>query len=170
MQTAGVGATKDQRNSLYSISALTIAGRVAALVLIIATAAGPWFTDTHPATADTCAAPLIWLGDGRCACLVSLFSALGVAATPGQATMLWLCLLPLIPFFSTSLLLFVKEHRALWVGHLVVWGLAGAFSILLFIRIRFSYHIVWLWGAGLYGMLALAIITGEILVNRRQSK
>ncbi len=134
------------------------------MVLAVVAAMGPWFTDTHPATEETCLTPLVWLGNGRCACLVSFIAALGQAVIPGQASLLVLLLPPLLPLITTFVILFVKERRYLWIGHLAVWALAGAFVLFLFFRIRYSYHEVRLWGAALYGMVAVTMVAGEILL------
>ena len=134
---------------------------VAALVLLVAMM-GPWFTDSHPATEESCSAPLVWLGSGHCACLVSLMAAFRESFRPGQV----LCLLLALPFLSTLLLLLGRERRYLWVSHLTAWGLAAAFSLFLFVGSRYSHRALRLWGAGLCGVVAVAMLAGEILVAR----
>jgi len=137
-------------------------GRVAALVLLLVAMMGPWFYDSHPATQESCSAPLVWLGSGHCACLVSLLAAFGESYIPGQV----LCLLLALPFLSTLLLLLGRQRRALWVFHLTAWGLAAAFSLFLFVGSWYSNRALWLWGAGLCGVVAVAMLAGEILVAR----
>jgi len=137
-------------------------GRVAALVLLLVAMMGPWFYDSHPATQESCSAPLVWLGSGHCACLVSLMAALGESCIPGQV----LCLLLALPFLSTLLLLLGRQRRALWVLHLTAWGLAAAFSLFLFVGSWYSHWALRLWGAGLCGVVAVAMLAGEILVAR----
>jgi hypothetical protein len=105
------------------VSILKTVGRVAALVLLLVATMGPWFTDSRPATEESCSAPLVWLGSGHCACLVSLMAAFREAVSPGQGSLLWLCLPPALPFLSTLLLLLGRERRCLWVFHLTAWGL-----------------------------------------------
>ena len=77
-----------------------------------------------------------------------------------------LCLLLALPFLSTLLLLLGRERRYLWVSHLTAWGLAAAFSLFLFVGSRYSHRALRLWGAGLCGVVAVAMLAGEILVAR----
>jgi len=162
-------------------------GRVAALVLLLVAMMGPWFCDSHPATQESCSTPLVWLGNGYCACLESLMSWLGHGFGPGgmlaemvsgglrldaggianNVTMLIMSFLPLLPFLSTLLLFVGGKRRGLWVFHLVAWGLAAAVSAFFLVacwwqgegRLR-------VWGAGLCGVVAVAMLVGEILAAR----
>jgi len=136
--------------------------RVAALVLLLVAMMGPWFYDSHPATQESCSAPLVWLGSGHCACLVSLMAALGESFVLGQV----LCLLLALPFLSTVLLLLGRKRRALRAFHLTAWGLAAAFSLFLFVGSWYSNRALRLWGAGLCGVVAVAMLAGEILAAR----
>ena len=149
------------------VSILKTVSRVAALVLLLVAMMGPWFFDTHPATEESCSAPLVWLGGGHCACLVSLMAAFWVSVGSGQGSLLWLlCLPPALPFLSTLLLLLGRERRWLWAFHLAAWGLAAAFSLLLFVGSWYSHSALRLWGAGLCGVVAVVMLAGEILVAR----
>lgn len=144
-----------------------IAARLAALMLLLAAMFGPWFYDSHPAAAETCQPPLVWLGGGLCACLVSLFSAIPASLVSG-GSLLWLvCLLPGLPFFSTLLLLLFGQPRKVWILHLAALGLAAALALFLFIGVWLSDREVILWGAGLYGAVTAIMLVGEVLVNRR---
>ncbi len=151
---------------MQQVNELKTIGRAIALVLLVGTTLGPWLTDSHPATVETCQAPLVWLGDGLCACLVSLVAALGQAIRPGQGTLLLFGLPPALPF-ATSLYHLTggagKFARSL---HLAAWGLAVAFSLFLFVGIWVSYPQIRLWGAGLCGLLSVAVLAGEILAAR----
>jgi hypothetical protein len=167
---------------------LKTVGRVAALALLLVAMAGPSAIDIHPAQEESCSAPLVWLGDGRCACKVSLMSWLGDGFGPGgmlaemvsggcrldagcianNVAMLIILSLPLLPFLSTLLLFVGGERRGLWVFHLVAWGLAAAVSAFLLAaswwgqgegRLR-------LWGGWLCAVLAVAVLAGEILAAR----
>ena len=69
---------------------LKTAGRLAGLLLMVVAALEPWFVDTHPATEETCLPPLVWVGEGYCACLVSLAASLGQAANLGNSKSLFL--------------------------------------------------------------------------------
>jgi hypothetical protein len=140
-------------------------GRVTALVLLLVAIMGPWFYDTHPSTQESCSAPLVWLGNGHCACLVSLVVVFGESFRPGQV----LCLLLALPFLSTLLLLIGKQRWTLWVFHLTAWGLAAAFTLFLFVGSWYSNNALRLWGAGLCGVVAAAMLVGEILAAKSRS-
>ena len=151
---------------------IKIARRLAGLLLVVATAAGPWFMEEHPATEKSCSPPLVWLGEGRCACLPSLATVPRLAVAPGQSVVLVLLLPPALPFAGTLLLLLVGERRGAWAGYLTAWGLAGAYSFLLFVGHWYLHRQVWLWGAGLCGAVAVAMLAWEVLAareNRREA-
>ncbi len=141
-------------------------GRAASLVLLVATTLGPWLTDFHPATEAACQAPLIWVGDGHCACLVSLMSALMQALRPGHSTLLLFGLPPALPFATSLYFLAGGEGRFARSCHLAAWGLAAVFSLFLFVGIWVSYPQIKLWGAGLCSGLSVVVLAGEILVDR----
>ena len=166
---------------------LKTVGRVAALALLLVAVAGPWAIDTHPATQESCSAPLVWLGNGYCACLVYLMSWLGHAFGPGgmlaemvsggcrhdadcianNVAMLIMLPLPLLPFLSTLLLFVGGERRGRWVFHLVAWGLAAAVSAFFLLVVGWQGAVVFrLWGSWLSAVLAVAVLAGEILAAR----
>jgi hypothetical protein len=148
------------------IGKLKTVGRVASLVLLLVTMMGPWFIDTHPATEESCSPPLVWLGNGYCACLVSYMATLRLAVVPGHRLLCLLYLPPALPFLSTLLLLLSGERRRLWVCHLTAWGLVGIYSLFMFVARWYSHPALILWGAGLGGVVAVAILVGEILVGK----
>jgi len=91
-----------------------------------------------------------------------------MASSPGHH-MLWLvCLPPALPFLSTLLLILSRERRWLWVCHLIAWGLVAIYSLFLFVGCWFRHPALILWGAGLCGVVAVAILGGEILVGKSQ--
>jgi hypothetical protein len=142
-------------------------GRVAALLLLLVAMTGPWLIDTHPATEESCSAPLVWLGDGQCACLVS-FVASWAPISADQSPLWVMLLLPTLPFLSTMLLILGRGQRYLWIFHLFAWGLTAVFSLFIFILVIWSSHfLLSLWGAGTGGMLAVAVLAGEILTAKR---
>ena len=109
------------------VGVLKLAGRVAALALLLVAMAGPWTFDIHSDQEEACPAPLVWLGDGRCACTPSLWTLIGVSLKWGNDGLFSLLLLPRLPFLSTMLLLVLDgQHRWPWVLHLTAWGLAFA--------------------------------------------
>ena len=86
---------------------------------------------------------------------------------------LWLFCLPLaLPVLSTLLLLLIGESRWRWVSHLTAWGLVAIYSLFLFIVGGnwdwYSHRVLILWGAGLGGVVAVAILAVEILIARLQ--
>ena len=143
--------------------------RVASLVFLLVAMMGPWFADSHPATEETCSDPLVWLGNGYCACRVS-FTAFVEDLISGLSSLWLLCLPPVLPILSTLLLLLSGERRWLWVCHVTAWGLAAIYSLLWFVGIWYAHQgALILWGAGLGGVVAVATLVGEILIARLQS-
>ena len=141
---------------------LKTAARVASLAFLLVAMMEPWFADSHPATEETCSPPLIWLGNGYCACLVPLLDF--VEGAPLGESELWLLSLPpALPGLSTLLLLLFGERRWLWVCHLAAWGLVAIYSFFFFIVGN-----LYTWGDGLAGVVAVAILVGEILIARLQ--
>jgi hypothetical protein len=147
---------------MFRVSKLKTVGRVASLVFLLVAMMGPWFADSHPATEEACPPPLVWLGNGHCACLVS-FMAFVEDVIAGQSSLWLLCLPPALPILSTLLLLLIGERRWLWVCHLTAWGLVAIYSLFFFIVGN-----LYTWGDGLGGVVAVAILVVEILIARRQ--
>lgn len=141
--------------------------RVAALALLLVALLGPWAFDTHPSTQQDCPAPLVWLGGGRCACLVAPLPLLALLLQMdpfGIAGAVWLILLLLLPFLSTPLLL-VAERRWPRALHLAAWGLAAAMAAFVFIRhwpLR-GVLTLRLWGVWLCLAVSIAALAAEIL-------
>lgn len=149
-------------------------GRLAALGLLILSSLRPWFADAHPATEATCTAPLVWLGEGHCACLVSLIKHYRQVST-GSGFVWWLGLPPLLPILFTLLLFLGRNHRFLWYFHLTGWFLVAVYSLFWFI-IGWSWlflswpsnKVLFLWGAGLCGAVAVSLLTWEIRTGNHQ--
>jgi hypothetical protein len=139
---------------------LKTAGRLAGLLLMVV------------ATLGTCSPPLVWGGEGYCACLVTLAASLGQAANLGDSAPLLsvLCLPAVLPFVSTLFLLVGAERRAVWAGHLAAWGLAGAYALIWFAGIWYIHRVIWLWGAGLCVVVAVAMLVGEVVAARRNRR
>ena len=148
---------------------LKTVGRVVSLLLLLVAVMGPWFADSHPATEETCPYPLVWLGGGYCACLVSLVALVEDVAS-GRSSFWLLCLPPALPILSTLLLLLIGERRWLRVCHLTAWGLAAIYSLLWFVGIWYAHRgALILWGAGLCGVVAVAMLVGEMTLSRPSS-
>jgi len=141
--------------------------RLASLLLLLVASMGPWFADSHPATEQTCADPLVWLGDGHCACLISILAYVG-AIIAGQNLMWFLVLPPALPFLSTLFLLLIGDRCWLWVCHLTAWGLAAIHALFFFLANWISYRELFLWGAGLGSLAAVATLVWELRLARRQ--
>ena len=170
------------------LGVLKTVGRVAALALLLVAIAGPWAIDVHPAQEESCSAPLIWLGNGQCACLVYLMPWLGHEFGAGgmlagmvsgecrhdsgcianNIAALIMMSLPLLPFLSTLLLVAGGERRGLRAFHFVAWGLAGAVSVFYLLVVGSQGAVVFkLWGSWLCVGVVVAVLTGEILAARR---
>jgi hypothetical protein len=153
---------------MLRVNKLKTVGRVVSLVFLLVLMMGPWFADSHPATEEICSPPLVWLGGGYCACLIT-FVAYVEYSISGENAVWLLCLPPALPILSTLLLLLIGERRWLWVSHLTAWGLAAIYSLLWFVGIWYAHRgALILWGAGLGGVVAIAILIGEMLIARRQ--
>ncbi len=148
---------------MYRVSKLKTVGRVVSLVFLLVTMMGPWFADSHPTREETCSHPLVWLGDGYCACLVSFTAFVGDVIS-GQSSLWVICLPPALPVLSSLLLLLISQRRWLWISHLTAWGLVAIYSLLLFFGLWFSNRALVLWGVGFCGVLAIAVLAGEIMV------
>jgi hypothetical protein len=162
------------RSNLSQISLSKTIGRLAALGLLLLSSLGPWFADAHPATEATCTAPLVWLGEGHCACLVSLIKHYRQVNT-GSGFLWWLGLPPLLPILFTLLLFLGRNHRLLWYFHLAGWFLVAIYSLFCFIIGGSwlilswpSYKALFLWGAGLCGAVAVSLLIWEIRTGKRQ--
>lgn len=153
---------------MSQVNKLKTVGRAVFLVFLLLTMMGPWFADSHPATEETCPPPLVWLGGGYCACRIS-FTAF-VEDVISDRSLLWLlCLPPALPVLSTLLLLLIGERRWLWVCHLSAWGIAGIYAFLWFGGVWYAHRgVLILWGAGLGGVVAVAMLVGEMLIARFQ--
>jgi hypothetical protein len=151
---------------MLQIGKLKTVGRVASLILLLVTLMGPWFIDTHPALEESCTPPLVWLGNGYCACLVSFMAALRLAVVPGHS-LLWLACLPLsLPSLSILLLLISEERQSLLVFQFASWGVVACYSLLMFVGRWYPHTALILWGAGLGGVVAVAVLAGETLVTK----
>jgi len=153
---------------MAGVSKLKTIGRVMALVLLLASLMGPWFADSHPSAEEACTPPLVWLGGGYCACLISLTSLIEYLFS-GLSSLWLLCVPPVLPVLSTLLLLLIGERRWLWASHLAAWGTAAVYSLFWFIGLWIVHRgAVFLWGAGLCGVTAVAVLAAEMWTARMQ--
>jgi hypothetical protein len=141
--------------------------RVAALALLLVGLMGPWFFDSHPATEETCPPPLVWVGNGLCACLDSVMELL-VRVVAGESSLWLMCLIPMLPFLSTLMLILGRGRKALWVIHVIAWGLTALFSLFFYLLgIGSADILLRIWGAGFSSLLAVAVLAGEIWAGKR---
>jgi hypothetical protein len=171
-------------------------GRVAVLMLLLVAIMGPWgYTSDGVPPPEWCHDPFILLEDGRCVGLVSaatgltlvadVFLSMSVGLVTGATVLpdrareflgvslaMMLLFLPMLPFFTTLLLIRGGDSWCLRVFHMMAWGLAAVLSLLqavsesVLCSARF-------WGIWLYiGLAASALILEELtlVAGRRLSQ
>ena len=128
--------------------------RAGVLILFVVALLGPWTFDVINVPAEyECSAPFIRLNGDFC-------------GTPMSG--LWVggfSILPLIPFFTTLLLLWKKDARRFRTAHLVAWALALILALTVFIA-QINDPIIRLWGIWLYIVLAVGAILIEYLASK----
>lgn len=160
---------------MFQLSKLKTFGRVVFLAFLLATTMGPWFADSRPATEESCSRPaapglrpFVWLGDGYCACLITLKEYVE-GALYGRDVMWLLCLPLALPVLSTLLLLLFGERRWLRICHLIAWGIVAIYALVWFGGVWYAHSgILILWGAGVGGVVAIAVLVWEVLITRHQ--
>jgi hypothetical protein len=138
--------------------------RLAGLGLLLLSSLGPWFADTHPATEETCTAPLVWVGNGYCACIISLVSFYKTIGDWEE----WLGIPLLLPILFTLLYFLGGNNRFLWYLHLTGWFLVAVYSLFWFFVGWSSGQELFLWGAGLCGAVAVSLLAWEIRTAKHQ--
>ena len=159
--------------------------RAGVLIVFVIALLGPWTFDqiNVPAEFD-CSAPFIRLNDDFCGMPMSGVQLLwlwvggffymllelitGGFTGQGSEFFFGLSILPLIPFFTTLLLLWKKDARQFRIVHLVAWVLALIVALVIFIP-QINDPIARLWGLWLYILLAVSAIVIEILVAKNTS-
>lgn len=162
--------------------------RAATLIVLVVAIMGPWtfevvWVPSEPTFAP-CSTPYIRLDENFCGTPMSGRWLLGwmvsgfAPATSGlvkgdysfsewarDALVVLLTFLPVLPFFSTLLLILLGDRRRRQVFNIVAWGLAVGIGLLIGL---FSYpRLLWvLWGIWLYVGLAAAVVTVELLAIR----
>lgn len=140
--------------------------RLAALGLLLLSFLGPWFADTHPATEETCTAPLVWVGNGYCACIVSLVAFYKTIGDWEE----WVGIPPLLPIIFTLLYILGGNHRFLWYLHLTGWFLIALYALFWFFLGWSAGQGLFLWGAGFGGAVAISLLAWEILAAKHHPK
>lgn len=152
--------------------------RFTLLSLLVISILGPWaFDRIHVPGEYTCEPPFIRLDGNFCGSLmswISLFSWVtdGFLITlrrliaelfAGQAReflAVLLVMLPVLPFFSTLLLVGRKTSARLKTIHLIAWGLGSLFPLLI-IAFEWNGPVTKLWGLWLYILLAVGAFLVE---------
>lgn len=150
--------------------------RVVVLLLLILALLGPWAFDQINVPAEYDCSPFIRLNGDFCGMPMSgirffqlwvggffymLFELIsGKFMGQGQEFLLVLAILPLLPFFTTLLLLWKKDARQLRTAHLIAWALALVLTSL-FLIAQINDSVTGLWGVWFYILLAVGAILIE---------
>ena len=153
--------------------------RTSVLILFLIALLGPWTYDViHVPSEYTCDKPFVRLDGNFCGSPTSgiqifpllvggffyMIFELITGSLMGRARelLVGLAILPLIPFFTTLLLLWKEDTRQFRTVHLVAWVLALILALLIFIP-QINDPITRLWGLWLYILLAVSAIVFEYL-------
>lgn len=150
--------------------------RVVVLLLLILALLGPWAFDQINVPAEYDCSPFIRLDGDFCGMPMSgirffqlwvggffymLFELIsGKFMGQGQEFLVVLSILPVLPFFTTLLLLWRKDARQLQTAHLIAWTLALILTSLFFIA-QINDSVAGLWGVWFYILLAVGAILIE---------
>jgi hypothetical protein len=107
-----------------------------------------------------------WFGGGFIGMLASLVT--GETIFPDRIREFFfvsLSLFPVLPFFSTLLLMWKKDSHRLQIVNLVVWALALIPTLFIFI-FQLNDQAMRLWGLWLYIVAAVGIVIFEIILMR----
>ena len=160
--------------------------RAAILLLLLVTILGPWvYTSDGVPPAEWCRAPNILLESDRCVKLESgatilifmvralpsiglalVSDKIGIGEIFREFLFILLFLLLLLPFFSTLLLIWGREHRRLYLFNLIVWGLALVPALLLATTDGSGLPIYTFWGIWLYIVLVAMAFILELLIRK----
>ncbi|HQX18060.1 MAG TPA: hypothetical protein PLA27_16705 [Anaerolineales bacterium] len=152
--------------------------RTSVLILFVIALLGPWTFDQINVPAEYDCSPFIRLNGDFCGMPMSgvqflwlwvsgffyMIFELITGSLMGRARelLVGLAILPLIPFFTTLLLLWKEDTRQFRTVHLVAWVLALILALLIFIP-QINDPITRLWGLWLYILLAVSAIVFEYL-------
>ncbi|HEX2989698.1 MAG TPA: hypothetical protein VHO49_03415, partial [Anaerolineales bacterium] len=101
-----------------------------------------------------------WFTDGFLTTLRRLIAGLS-AGQAREFLAVLLVMLPVLPFFSTLLLMWRKNSTRLKTIHLIAWGLGCLFPLLI-IAFEWNGSVLKLWGLWLYFLLAIGALIVEI--------
>lgn len=153
--------------------------RLTLAILLVISIMGPWaFDRIYVPDEYTCEPPFVRIDGDFCGSIMSglsLFSwftdgflitlrRLIAQLSAGQAReflAVLLVMLPMLPFFSTLLLIWRKNSTRLKTIHLIAWGLGCLFPLLI-IASEWNGPVTKLWGLWLYILLAVGAFLVEI--------
>lgn len=161
--------------------------RFTILTLLIASLLGPWAYDRIHVPGeyicdppfirldgDFCGSPMSWLSifswftDGFFLTVRHLITG-SFAVQARELLAVLIVVLPLLPFFSTLLLLTSEHGHRLRAFHLIAWGL-GCLLPLIILLFEWNRRILGLWGAWLYILLACGAFLVEILGRKAENR
>ena len=153
--------------------------RFTILILLVISILGPWaFDRIYVPDEYTCELPFVridgdfcgsimswlslfsWFTDGFLITLRRLIAGLFAGRARELLAML-LVMLPVLPFFSTLLLIWRRDSTRLKTIHLIAWGLGCLFPLLI-IAFEWNGPVTKLWGLWLYFLLAISALLVEI--------
>lgn len=153
--------------------------RFTLLILLVISMMGPWaFDRIYVPDEHTCEPPFVRIDGDFCGSIMSWFSLFSwftdgflttlrrliAGLSAGQAReflAVLLVMLPVLPFFSTLLLMWRKNSTRLKTIHLIAWGLGCLFPLLI-IAFEWNGSVLKLWGLWLYFLLAIGALLVEI--------
>jgi hypothetical protein len=153
--------------------------RFTLLILLVISILGPWaFDRIYVPEEYTCEPPFVRIDGDFCVSIMSWLSLFswftdGFLVTlrrliggifAGQARELLavlLVMLPVLPFFSTLLLIWRRDSTRLKTIHLIAWGLGCLFPLLIIV-FEWNGPVTKLWGLWLYFLLAISALLVEI--------
>lgn len=158
--------------------------RVAAWLLFLLALIGPWTFDLINVPAEyACGKPFIRLEGDFCGYPMSGFQFFmyfgigffhilaelitGTFSGRGRELFMALFLLPLVPLFSTPILIIKKNSYRLQTINLIAWG-AAALALTIFV-FQIKGQALQLWGLALYTALAITVFIIEVLVRMQKT-
>ena len=184
MDDASLKRTNDVPRFVQHKTAL----RLIVLTLLIISMLGPWMFDLiHVPAEYTCSSPFTRLYGDFCGVPVSgvLFFGLFIGGffqmlfelltatfiNRSRELLIGLLILPLIPFFTTTLFIWKKETRRLQTVNLVAWTM-GPIPLLFISTLSIAQYggiSLRLWGLWLYIVTALGAVALEIVLLKRKT-
>ena len=130
------------------------------LIVFVVTLLGPWMFEQINVPAEyACDKPFIRLDGDFCGSPLSGFQFFSLFILVGLPILL------LIPFFTTSLVIWKKDSHRLQTINLSMWGLALLLAVLVF-GLQLQDKAFYLWGLWLYSVLAISALIVEMIIRK----